>query len=156
QLQLDLLSCRHFLRDIAPPRGEDIGPRFDRVKVAGVAREPETARPAVIVMLVHRGAPPLRLVCRAIEQRRADYIMAVTENVGTYMEEIADDAFGRVATTVDLRVDGFDDHAIVRRPCRMLCDSNHGLVGSGNLFALANGRPSRHSSWTRFFDVSRG
>jgi hypothetical protein len=102
----------------------------------------------------HRRALPLWFICRAIEQGGAEHIMPVAEDIRPYLEEIADDAFDRIPAAIDLRVDGFDDDPTLRRPCGMLRDRNCRLVGAGYffflLFAPAGGRPSGHSSCTRF------
>src|SRR5262249_23038191 len=136
QLQLDLLSRLELLRDVAPPGGEDIRPGFDRVDVARVSSEPEATGPAVIVAVHHRGPVPLRLVDRAMEERGADDVVAVAEDIGPDFEQIADDALDRIAAAVDLRVDGFDDDAIARRPCGMLLNAGRGLLSSGTLSAF--------------------
>jgi hypothetical protein len=74
-----------------------------------------------------------------MEKRGADHIMAIAENVCSYLEETTHDAFDRVTPAIALRVDRFDDDPVVRRPCGMLCDGSRGLLGGRNLFALASG-----------------
>src|SRR5207249_9506949 len=108
---------------------EMIGPRFDRVSPKTDRIEAEARDPAIVVVEGHgRLAPPAALI--AILYDRAQLVVTVTKQVGPDLERVADNAFDRIAATVELGVDLLDVNSRFGPPQRVMRNRMFGGGGS--------------------------
>ena len=101
--------------ELLAPRRELVGPGFDPVQIRARHRRRETAVPAVVGVRRHRLAAPVLRTFGAPEQRRGDHIMAFAKNIRPDVNDLAGNAFNRVLTAIDARINVFNLEARPRR-----------------------------------------
>src|SRR5207247_7504575 len=95
---------RKFRGDLSSPSGKPIRPRLDRVFVNRAVVKCADTAPAVVIDERHGRFPPLSLAENTPLQDSRNHVMPVFKDVRFNDEIFADDAFYRVATTVDQRL----------------------------------------------------
>src|SRR5437868_3297593 len=101
QFEIDVLAGLALLREVLAPALEPVGPRLDRVAPASNPVRPEARDPAVVVVKRERRFPPI-LVLEGVVEHRLELVVAVAEQIGPYLDRVADDALGRITTRIDL------------------------------------------------------
>jgi hypothetical protein len=110
QLEFHVLPGVYLLADLRPPRAELVRPGLDGVLVAGVLREREAARPAVVFVHAHRRLAPARRALLPVLQHGGELVVPLFEEVGPDLEAVADLPLHRVASAVQLGIDVLDNY----------------------------------------------
>ena len=126
-----VLPRANLFLELAPPRAEAVGPRFDRVCPPSHTVDLETTNPLVGVLLVdHGNGAPLCVGRAAVANAGGEEVVTVLENVGANFEGVANDALDGIASRIELRADAFDHHRSGWPRCRDLRRASSGCRGS--------------------------
>ena len=166
----DLPAFQEFTRhieirvDLLPnlicPRPVEIGKRLNAIIVGGVLVEDDCPGPPVIVDVEHFRFLPFVVVAPAILNDCRDHVVTVTKDVGTDLKAVANFTLHRIATTIDLGPDVFDQYAARRRTkvCRAskVCHESCAPPAASSFHGSSSNRSSEcsplHDSGNRVSD----
>ena len=114
QLEGNVLPGFELFLDLVPPGRPAVGEGLDGVDVAGVVGQEHLAGPAVVLDQPHLRFLPVLVTGAPVLDDGGDLVVAVLEDVGGDLEDVAHDPLDRVAAGVDLRLHALDDDAAGR------------------------------------------
>jgi hypothetical protein len=120
QLEVDRLAGVALLLRLVPPCRIDVAPGDDREAVGTRLLEDNFRRPAVIGDEGERRLGPLLRVCRPMDDRARDLLVAVAEHVGRDDQWLALDALDSETATVDLGRHALDRDTVGRERQKLL------------------------------------
>ena len=106
-----LLSCLHFLSQVAAPSLEVIHPCLNGEFPGPEIHDHKAGTPGIVAQLFQRDFFPIGVLAVAIAEDRAEYVVAVGKNIRGHHDAVTYDALHRKAFAIDLRLDALDHHA---------------------------------------------
>ncbi len=107
-----------FLRTSSAHELEQIDPGLDGIDVGGVFAKLDSAGPAIETGIDarHRRLTPLRIIEAAIEDDGREHVVALAEDIGADLDDVADFPLHRVAAVIDLWRDILNDDGATTQP----------------------------------------
>src|SRR5262249_38196504 len=138
QLAPHVLPRVDALDQVGDPGAEEIGKRLDRENVTAGLREPERARPAIVVGEPHRALAPRVLIEAAKLQEREQHLVPLAKDVGADLDHVTDLALDRIPPTIDGRRNTLDDDSlleILERAAGMAAGSHASIIPAESIRA---------------------
>ena len=115
QLDRDIDPAGDLALEAASPGRERIDPRDHRIVMATERRQRDRRAPRIVADVGQLGLAPLARARRQVEQRGAQHVVAVADQVSLDGQRLADHALDGIASAVDLGPHGQQDHPPAQR-----------------------------------------
>src|ERR1051325_1203178 len=148
QFKIERLPVLALFDEILAPALEAVGRGLDRVAPAADAVRPEARNPPVVVVKRERGFLP-SLILEGVIEDGAELVVAVAEQIGPDLDDVAFNALCGIPTGVDFGIDVLDGDARIPSPRRMMTRRAAGLAWPDRH------RPDRPQRGAQYPDLER-